>query len=374
MMMWMIIMWTTLASAGMALLYLSNRVCRFGFMDIISRKNDKLKGALGVVLVFGLFAIIGIYLNFMNAIVCAVYFALIWLFCDIAEQIIKKIGKLSFKCYYFGVLAAILSISALGYGWYLDHNVWKTEYNLTTSKAVSKLKIAMFADSHIGTTFDAAGFAEHLKEIEKQNPDIVVVVGDFVDDDTNRENMEDACKALGQIKTKYGVYFAFGNHDKGYYGSARRGFSWAELIEELQKNGVKVLFDETVDVNGEFYLVGRKDFSEERENRGNRKSMREITDELDTAKYIIVSDHQPADYKNQENSEVDLVLSGHTHGGQLFPFNSVGKWIGANDMIYGHEKRKNTDFIVTSGISDWAIKFKTGTKSEYVIINIIPEK
>ena len=53
-----------------------------------------------------------------------------------------------------------------------------------------------------------------------------------------------------------------------------------------------------------------------------------------------------------------------------FPFNKIGKWIKANDLIYGLERRKNTDFIVTSGISDWAIKFKTGTKSEFVIINI----
>ena len=85
---------------------------------------------------------------------------------------------------------------------------------------------------------------------------------------------------------------------------------------------------------------------------------------------MIVIDHQPTDYANQALAEVDLVLSGHTHGGQLFPFNQVGKWIGANDRIYGHEKRNKTDFIVTSGISDWAIKFKTGTKSEYVVINI----
>lgn len=74
--------------------------------------------------------------------------------------------------------------------------------------------------------------------------------------------------------------------------------------------------------------------------------------------------------KKQAEAKVDLVLCGHTHGGQLFPFNQVGKWIKANDLVYGHEKRDETNFIVTSGISDWAIKFKTGTKSEYVMIDI----
>ena len=62
-------------------------------------------------------------------------------------------------------------------------------YNITTNKNISELKIAMFADSHIGTTFNADGFAKHLKKIQAQNPDIVVVVGDYVDDDTSKEDM-----------------------------------------------------------------------------------------------------------------------------------------------------------------------------------------
>ena len=176
---------------------------------------------------------------------------------------------------------------------------------------------------------------------------------------------------MGSLQTTYGVYFVFGNHDKGYYGALRRGFGAAELIAELEKNGVKVLRDETVLIGDTLYLVGRKDYSVEREQRGNRQSMAELTAGLDKSKFILVADHQPTDYANQEKAEVDLVFSGHTHGGQLFPFNQVGKWIGANDMIYGHEKRGKTNFIVTSGISDWAIKFKTGTKSEYTVIRLV---
>ncbi len=80
-------------------------------------------------------------------------------------------------------------------------------------------------------------------------------------------------------------------------------------------------------------------------------------------------DHQPNDYAN-EAGYADLVVSGHTHGGQLIPIGIIGKLIGAFDRAYGWEKRDGTDFIVTSGISDWAILFKTGTKSEYLIINV----
>ena len=69
-------------------------------------------------------------------------------------------------------------------------------------------------------------------------------------------------------------------------------------------------------------------------------------------------------------NKVDLVLSGHTHGGQLFPLGYIGLLMGANDEFYGLHQRENTNFIVNSGISDWAIDFKTGTFSEVGIIDI----
>ena len=65
-----------------------------------------------------------------------------------------------------------------------------------------------------------------------------------------------------------------------------------------------------------------------------------------------------------------MVISGHTCGGQFIPINHVGELTGENTKCYGYEKRGNTNFIVTSGISDWAFKFKTGCKSEYVVINV----
>ena len=92
--------------------------------------------------------------------------------------------------------------------------------------------------------------------------------------------------------------------------------------------------------------------------------------EADPEKYIIVLDHQPSDYENEAETAADLVVSGHTHGGQLIPITYVGEWLGMNDRTYGYERRNNTDFIVTSGIADWEMDFKTGTISEYVIITV----
>ena len=105
----------------------------------------------------------------------------------------------------------------------------------------------------------------------------------------------------------------------------------------------------------------------------DRQPIDELLKGIDAKRYMIVLDHQPNDYAAESAAGADLVLSGHTHGGQLIPINFVGEWLGANDRTYGREKRGTTEFIVTSGISDWAIGFKTGTKSEYVVLNLLGE-
>ncbi len=370
---WLIIMWTALILTGIALVYVSNRVCQFGCIKCLTKDNEKYKAMIGGGIVFGLFAIVAWWLNFVNAIVCIIYFALAWLICDLLLCFISRLRGKPFEHYYAGGLALIISLSILAYGWYLNHHVWQTNYTLHTEKNVKPLKIALFADSHIGTTFDASGFAEHMAKIQQQNPDVIIIAGDFVDDNTTRNDMLSAVKTLGEMQTTYGVYFVFGNHDKGYYAASYRGFSGAELVTALKQNNVHVLQDEIKLLDNNFYIIGRRDYSVEKEHRGKRQTMSELVQNLDKDKYMIVVDHQPADYKSQATAEVDLVLSGHTHGGQLFPFNYVGQWIGANDRIYGYEKRRKTDFIVTSGLSDWAIRFKTGTKSEYVIITLQPQ-
>ena len=92
-----------------------------------------------------------------------------------------------------------------------------------------------------------------MKTIEAQNPDVVLIVGDFVDDDTTKEDMIRCCAALGEIKTTYGVYYVFGNHDKGYYSPEYRGYDGDDLIEELKKNKVHVMQDDVK-------LIERKDY------------------------------------------------------------------------------------------------------------------
>lgn len=367
MLMWFFIMIFSLSLFVLSFFYLSNRFMKiFIFKFMILATKLKILSILSVGIIF---FVISYFLNFVNSIICFIYLTMIWIICDIVFFICKKF--LNFTCEYYvvGVIAIILTIIILLVGWYLNHNVFITEYNLTTDKNINNLKIAFFADSHIGTTFDYKGFEKHIKTIKNLNPDILFIVGDYVDDDTKKIDMLKCSEFLGNLDLKYGIHFVLGNHDKGYYSSKRRGFDENDLINELEKNKVNVLRDESILIDNSFYVIGRKDYSTEKERKGKRKTIKDLTDNLDKNKYMIVLDHQPVDYKNEEEN-VDLVLSGHTHGGQIFPFNNVGKWIKANDLVYGLEKRGKTNFLVTSGISCWSIKFKTGTKSELVIVNI----
>ena len=265
------------------------------------------------------------------------------------------------------LIGLILTVIYLGIGVYLNYHVFETSYTIKTSKDIGQdnLKIIQISDSHIGTTFDGNGFKKQIEKLSKIEADIFVITGDFVDDSTTKEDMILSCEALSILKPKYGVYYVSGNHDRGY--SNNRGFTYNELLDELKKNNVIVLEDEVKLINDKIYLVGRNDASM------SRQTIDELTSNIDKTKYIIDLNHQPNDYDNEKKAGVDLVLSGHSHGGQLLFLGPFGVAIGANDEYYGLSTRGDTTYIVTSGISGWELDFKTGTKSEYVIINIVKE-
>lgn len=368
--MWAILMIVLFFSAFVGIIYLINRIGKFGFLNKITKGKKWLRILISAVLVCGITVILWVAWGSMNAIVCIMHLIIFWLISDGIFALIKKRRKRSLKRYYAGAVALVFTIGYLGSGWYLAHHVWETDYQIQTDKEVGSLRVAVFADSHVGTTFHGEGFAEHMKTIEEQHPDVVLIVGDFVDDDTTKEDMIACCKALGELDTTYGVYYVFGNHDKGYYPPEYRGYDGNDLIVELEKNQVHVLQDEVELIADKFYIIGRQDKSEEYAEK--RATMEELTANLDPDKFSIVLDHQPQDYAAQQNVNVDLVLSGHTHGGQLFPLMTIENLtkMTPDDRVYGYEQRENTNFIVTSGISDWAIKFKTGCKSEYLMIDI----
>jgi predicted MPP superfamily phosphohydrolase len=276
------------------------------------------------------------------------------------------INKL-FKCkkiFIIDIVSVVVSIVYVLIGYYTATNVKVIKYNLETDKDISNLRIVQLTDSHIGSTMDGIKFAKYMEEINEYNPDVVVITGDFVDDDTKYNELVDACAGLSKLKTKYGVYFVFGNHDKAYFDL--REFKTDDLRDELQKNNVVILEDDIIEITDNVVVVGRQDRTEE-----SRKSILSLTSDVSSDKYMIVLDHQPNDFENEALAGADLVLSGHTHNGQIFPVGIFIRMFHMFDKTYGYEKRGNTNFIVSSGIGGWRVPFKTFANSEYTIIDVI---
>lgn len=355
-----------------ALFFLIHSAQKFRFVAALSHNKKGLRLLIGAALILLPAAGTWLLWGYMNTIAILLHLAVFWAAAALVQFVLQKRRKQPLKRYYAGAVAVAVTVLYLGAGYFAANHVWQTNYTLTTAKKVGTLRVALLSDSHVGTTFSGKGLAAHIRRINAQKPDVVVVTGDFVDESTSKEDMLDACSALGQLNPAYGVYFVFGNHDKGKYANGKRSYTGDDLIAQLQKNNVTVLQDEAVLIDNRFYLVGRQDASEELDFGGSRATAAELTSNLNQEKYTIVLDHQPRDYAAEANTNADLVLSGHTHGGQMIPLMQFMRWFHLwEDNIYGLERHNNTDFIVTSGISDWAMQFKTGCISEYVMITVM---
>lgn len=344
---------------------LITRIHHFSVIQAICPKKKIVSYLVSGLIVLAVGAVLSLSINFPSAVVCLLHLLVFWLVTDLIFMIIKKIRGKSTKYYIAGVIAIVFTLIYMGNAWRLANTVEQTNYKIATQKGLGgeSLRVVQISDSHLGATFDGEGFAAHLKNIQKTKPDILVITGDFVDDDSTKVDMVRSCEALGEFQSTYGTYFVFGNHDKGYFNS--RDFTEKELRDNLTKNHVTIMEDDVTIIDDRFCLVGRQDKS-----MAGRMTMDRLAKDMPKDKFCLVLDHQPNDYKAEQKAGADLVLSGHTHGGQLIPIGPIGELIGANDATYGLYKIRNTKFIVNSGISDWAIPFKTGTIAEYGVIDI----
>lgn len=281
------------------------------------------------------------------------------------ESLLKKWSEL----YHSGILIIIFMIIITLFSYYTAINVVTTQYNLRTNKSIGvpDLKISMISDLHLGTTMNSDKLEKYCRQIQASKPDIVVLDGDMFDEKTSKEDMEAACRLFGKIKSTYGVYYVYGNHDVQRYSSSHY-FSKKDIYTDMNSNNIVVLDDEAELVNNQFYIIGRADASFSRE--AGRKSLPELLKSCDKNKFILLLDHQPLDLKKASEDGVDLQLSGHTHGGQIWPGGLISEIFHINEMNYGYRKIGNYQIIVSSGIGAWSDPLRLGSKSEIVQIRL----
>ena len=191
--MWYAIIGSLAASFLAGTVYISFRAANFQFVKRAARGKRWLARLICLVFFALVFLALYAWIGVMNALVCMVHLTVFWLISDLVALIYRKAARRERGKYYAGGVAVVLCVLYLGAGWYAAHHVSVTEYTFTTEKKCGEIKIVQITDSHVGATFDADGFLKYIEEINGLNPDVLVVTGDFVDDNTSREDMLGAC-------------------------------------------------------------------------------------------------------------------------------------------------------------------------------------
>ncbi len=259
-----------------------------------------------------------------------------------------------------GALTLVFVLFLNIYGSFHATNIQTKEYeiNLSNETGTNTLKIALISDIHLGYIIDANRVEQFVEIINESDVDIVLIAGDFFDGDTTAIEEPKRVQELFQsIETKYGVYACLGNHDAGS--------TYNEMVQFITDSGVTLLMDESITIDEEFILVGRRDLTPIGEHGVERISDFKIENPNDLP--VIVMDHQPSAI-NEYNDEVDLIVAGHTHQGQFFPFSIVTNAIFDVDYGYYQAASDKPHVVVTSGVGTWGPPIRVLTQSEVVLI------
>lgn len=267
-----------------------------------------------------------------------------------------------------GILGIVVLALVLGYGYYNIKHVVATDYYLSSNK-IDNLKIIEIADLHMSTSMNVNELQKYCDEMSLLNADLVVLTGDIFDENTPLDDMAGASVALSTIKNKQGIYYVYGNHDNGSHAFDGVDFGPEDIRENLEANGITVLEDEVVSLDS-INIIGRKDASFWGTNpRMATADLLAMIPEEKRNNYTIMLDHQPLNLDENAALGIDLQLSGHTHGGQLFPMGIVQSFT-SDTLIRGQRDIGDFTAITTTGIAGWRYPIKTGAPSEYVVVNV----
>ncbi|MCX6150489.1 MAG: metallophosphoesterase [Ignavibacteriales bacterium] len=220
--------------------------------------------------------------------------------------------------------------------------------------------VVVASDIHLGTIIGKSRLSFLVNTINSLKPDIVLLAGDIIDEDLAPVIKEDLGDTLRNIKAQHGVYAITGNHE--YIGGVEAA------VKYLGEHGIKMLRDTSVKINNSFYLVGREDRSINQFAHKKRKELKEIMLGVDKTLPVVMMDHQPFGLNEAVENGVDLQISGHTHHGQLWPFNYITEMV--YEVSWGYKKKGNTHFYVSSGFGGWGPPIRLGNRPEIVNIKL----
>ena len=234
--------------------------------------------------------------------------------------------------------------------------------DISLFKLKKRYKIIQLSDIHIGGLIDEAFVKNIIERVNALKPDVVVITGDLVD--IQMQYAKPILKHFEKLKTTYGTYFIVGNHE--YFHGVQN------IIDEVKSLGITVLENENTYIGDKgmgFNLAGVYDVMGYRTNSFVPDIDKALLNTSQDAPTILLA-HQPR-YIEEVKKGVDLVLSGHTHGGQLYPFRFLVKL--QQPYISGlHTHKKNLQIYVNKGTGFWGPPMRLGATSEITEIIIKP--
>lgn len=220
---------------------------------------------------------------------------------------------------------------------------------------VSEMKIAVLSDAHLGVGVCVKRFQKALRKIEQEKPDAIFVLGDLFEYGPNREQY---AQALANVKTKYGTFGVLGNHE--YYVGLDKS------VDFYQKAQIYLLDNKVHILPNGLEIIGINDV---RTSHVLPKQLEDLLKNTNSAHGRILLSHQPLLTEVAAKYQVPLMLSGHTHNGQIFPFNFFVKL--KYKYIYGwYDLAENSKLYVTSGMFYWGMPLRFLTSSEIPLLHI----
>jgi predicted MPP superfamily phosphohydrolase len=226
---------------------------------------------------------------------------------------------------------------------------------------LSGLRVAVVSDIHLGPLTGTAHAERIVRMINAQRPDVVTIVGDLVDGTVAELGAQ--ARPLGELEARYGSYFVTGNHE---YYTANGPEEW---IEELRELGIRSLRNERVEIRhqgGVLDLAGVNDVNGSTSDDG--PDFGKALDGRDTGRAAILLAHQPIQATEAARHGVDLQLSGHTHGGQMVPFNLLVPL--QQPVVSGLGEVDGMPVYVTRGAGFWGPPVRVGAPPEITLIEL----
>ncbi len=254
-------------------------------------------------------------------------------------------------------IVIFVSMAISGYAFYQGYKLPEVkEIYLSSSKINGNVRIAHLSDLHITRATPIAQLQKIVNTVNMLNPDVIVVTGDIIDDNIN--TIEEQLNILKGFSAPYGVYSVMGNHE--FYNDVYAA------KKALDNAGLKFLFNGGVHIkNSNVFVTGIPDLGTmaERINFWRALNQSKVSD------YKVLLSHAPLIIDSLSKGLVDIVLAGHTHGGQVFPFHWLAKQ--ANKYLAGQYTINGTELYVSRGAGTWGPRMRLFAPSDITLIHLL---